>query len=140
MNYKYVIRKINIGDNAKYIPLIWNKENWKYLIMAEPTGGDKEIFMVSRKTRREYDNLIEAYRFIASHRMEKGSQGKDRPKCLYFKDTISMLPIIGLFYTIPKLIGKVPLKFLFTNPLTLSIATGVQVISLILISLFPLLV
>ena len=131
MTYKYIIRKITTNNGVKYVPHIWNKDTWKYLILHE------ETYMVSRKTRVEYDNLRDAYKFIAKHRMEKGMKGKDRPQCLYFKDAISMIPLIGIFYTLPKLIQKVPLKFLYTNPKNLAISAGIQVFTLIVLSLLP---
>jgi len=124
MIYKYIIRKIETNNGVKYVPHIWNKDNWKYLILHE------ETYMVSRKTRVEYDKLIDAYRFIASHRMEKGMKGKDRPKCLFFKDAIAMIPLIGIFYTLPKILKKIPMKYLYTNPINFAISVGVQLTTL----------
>ena len=129
MAYKYIIRKIPTNDGIKYIPIIQNKELWRYLIKND----DK--FMVSKKAKLTFDTPTDAYRLIAEHRMEKNLKGKDRPKCLFFKEGISMIPIIGLFYTIPKLI-KIPIKYLFSSPLALGGSSVIQLISIILLLMF----
>lgn len=131
MTYKYIIRKILTNNGVKYVPHIWNKDNWKYLILHD------ETYMVSRKTRVEHDSLFDAYRFVAAHRMEKGMKGKNRPKCLFFKDAISMIPLIGLFYTLTKVLNKVPMKFLYTTPLNLGISAGIQAVTLFFLLLLP---
>lgn len=129
MIYRYIIRKIKTNNGVKYVPHIWNKDNWKYLILHE------ETYMVSRKTKIEYDKLIDAYKFIAAHRMEKGIKGKNRPKCLFFKDFISMIPLIGIFYTLPKILNKIPIKFLYTTPVNFGISVGIQIVTLLFLTL-----
>jgi len=102
MKYKYVIRKT---DEKTYIPYIKNKDKWMYLIYSTN-------FMVSNKKSISYTKLKDAYKFIASHRMGSKLKGKNRLKCLYFNKLISMIPIIGIFYTIPKIIN-IPIPILF---------------------------
>ena len=130
MTYRYVIRKIPTNQGTVYIPIILNKGNWRYLIKNDGN------FMVSSKTKSTFENLLDAYKFIASHRMAKDLKGKDRPKCLFFKEGLSMVPIVGLFYTIPKLISKIPLKYMFSTPITLSGAAFIQLLTIILILIF----
>ena len=108
---------------------------------AQPNIGEliewvvknEENYMVSRKTKTVLDTLRDAYKFIAEHRMSRDLKGKDRPKCLYFKEGMSMIPFVGIFYTIPKIIKKVPIKYMFSTPVTLVGASVVQVISLIIL-------
>jgi len=127
--YKYIIRNYRSNDNKKYIPYINYKNNWKYLIKSD----DK--FMVSNRTKMEYDKLFDAYRFVASHRMLSNLKGKNRLKCLYFKDGISLIPIIGIFYTLPKILNKIPIKYLFTSPLSLIMSGIIQFLSILFIIL-----
>lgn len=128
MKYKYVIRKVRSNNRMVYIPLVFTGGYWRYLRKT----GDK--FLASKKNKVEFNQLIDAYKFIAEHRMKKESKGKDRDKCMYYKEGLSFAPFLGISYMIKGFTSGVPFRYLFSSPLSMGTSIGFQVF-LIIISL-----
>lgn len=128
MKYKYVIRKFKTDDNdIKYVPLVLTNGYWRYLIKTN------DRFLASKKNKTIFDKPIDAYKFIATHRIAKGSKGKNRFRCMYYKEGLSFAPLLGILYLIKGFTSGIPLKFLFANPISMGAAIGLQAILLLLL-------
>jgi hypothetical protein len=123
MEYKYVIRKVK----SKFVPLVKTNGYWRYLIRKE------DRFMASQKNYMVYDNIIDAYKFVATHRMEKGQKGKDRPRCMYYKEGLGFIPLLGIGYILKGLFSGVPYRYLFSSPLSMGFSMGIQITILLVL-------
>jgi len=131
MSYKYFIRKLKLNDKIVYIPYIYlNKQKkWKFLIY------DSGKFYVSDKNFvNGITKIRDSYKFIARHRIYRDAKGKDRPTCLYFNETISYIPLIGLFYFLITYLrlNKLNVTYLSPNKSWLTIFTFIQSFTIVL--------
>jgi hypothetical protein len=95
MSYKYFIKKEKINNNTIYIPYIYNKNKWSYLIFSEKIHT---YFVSKNNFMNGFTTPKSALKFIAKHRMSKNINIHDRPTCLFFNPYISMIPLIGIIY------------------------------------------
>lgn len=127
MRFKYIIRKLKLDNKNYFIPIILNNNEWKYLIK----NGNN--FMVSVNNKIGFEKIIDAYKFIASHRMSKNIKGKVRPKCYFFNELITFIPLFGIIYTLFKLNKNIPFKYMFSSLNILIFSISINFISLLIL-------
>ena len=132
--YKYFIRKSEKNGDVSYTPMIHYRKEWYNLIKRDGR------YLVSTNKRILYNNVRDAYKFIAGHRINsEHKSGKDRYRCLFFIEGVTYVPIIGILYFLLKFFHVKKLDYMFSNKIIALISLSMQIMSVLILILILLL-